>query len=1097
MLLKRKPTAWGVLFLVLSFCLTTTAHAQTRTVTGKVLSEDNKPISGATVAVKGTELATQTNESGNFSINVPAGRNVLTISTVGYQARDITLGNSGVVSITLTSTSAALNEIVVTGYTAQRKKDITGAVAVVNVNNLKQVPGGTTESLLQGQASGVTVINSGQPGGGSNLRIRGITSIGNVNPLIIIDGTPGSLHDLNVNDIESIQILKDAGAAAIYGVRGSNGVVVVTTKKGRQGRVKVSYDAYYGTQRPLKNGFGIANTIQTAAAVQQTYINSGLTPGNKQYGTGTTPVIPDYITPTARMTGDPLTDPSKYALYTNQITQANKTGTDWFHEIFKPAPIQSHSISVSGGSDRSTYYFSLGYFNQQGTLLETYLKRYSARINTVFNVFDKVRIGENAYIFNTDNPRISNQGEGNAIAMSYRENVIIPVYDIMGNYAGTGSQGLGNAQNPVANLRRMHNNKGNDWQVNGNAFAEVDLMPGLTARTSIGGTIDNFYYYYFSYTAYENAENNKNPNGFSEGSGYNSGRTWTNTLTYNNIFAHQHSVKLLIGSEAIRNYGRSSQSNRNNYFITNPGNLTVDPSLFTINFGDPNTQTNSGAPYENRLFSLFGRLDYSFADKYLLSGTVRRDGSSFFAPESRFGWFPSISAAWRISRENFFPKTNWVDELKLRGGWGKLGSLSNINPTNPYSLYNQSAANSFYDIGGTQRAQFGLYASQLGNVATTWEQDIITNVGLDATLFKNKVDFSIEWYKKAISGLLFQPALPATAGGATAPFVNSGNIENTGIDASLSYRANVNHDLSFNITGTFTSYKNKVVSLPPGIQYYDRYSAGGTRLGPLSRFQVGQPMGEFFGYEVVGLFQDVADIAKSPTQTDAAPGRLKFRDVDGNGKIDANDRTFFGNPNPKFTTGLNLGANYKNFDLTAFFYASVGNKVINYVRYWTDFPQVFAGAVSIDAATNSARIVDQSGNPVPLFVPDPSDPTKKMINPNAHVANPGAKVPVLEQSANFSNSGQFSSYYMENGSFLKCRSLILGYTLPSNTLSRFKVDHLRIYVQATNLFQATKYKGLDPELQGSDLNDQTNFGIDFGNYPNNQRMFTVGINLNF
>ncbi|MDB5232698.1 MAG: TonB-dependent receptor plug [Chitinophagaceae bacterium] len=1068
-----------------------------KTVRGQVTNRTTgQPVVGASVQVKGTNSGTLTNDQGSFVITTREN-STLVVLAVGFESSEQSVAGKSMVNFSLTETTNLLNEVVVTGYGTQRKKDITGSVAVVNVNNLKQVPGGTTEALLQGQASGVTVINSGQPGGGSNLRIRGITSIGNVNPLIIVDGTPGGLHDLNVNDIESIQILKDAGAAAIYGVRGSNGVVVVTTKKGRQGRVRVTYDGYYGTQRPLSNGFGIANTLETAQAVQQSYINSGLTPGNKQYGAGASPVIPDYITPTATLNGAPNTDPATYKLYTNQITKANKEGTDWFHEIFQPAPIQSHTVSASGGSDKSTYYMSLGYFDQEGTLLQTRLKRYSARINTVFNIFDRVRIGENAYIFNVDNPRITNQGEGNAIAMSYRENVIIPVYDIMGNYAGTGSQGLGNAQNPVANLQRTANNKGYDWQVQGNVFLEADLMAHLTARTSIGGNFDNFYYYGFNYTAYENAENNKNPNGMFEGSGYNSSRTWTNTLTYNNIFAQKHSVKLLVGSEAIRNYGRSSQSNRNNYFITNPNNLTVDPSLFTINFGDPNTQTNSGSPYENRLFSLFGRVDYNFADKYLLSGTIRRDGSSVFAKEARFGWFPSVSGAWRISREGFFPRTTWLDELKIRGGWGKLGSLSNINPTNPYSLYSQSAANSFYDINGSQRAQFGLYASQLGNVETSWEEDIITNVGIDATLLKNKLDFSIEWYKKAISGLLFAPALPATAGGASAPFVNSGNIENKGIDASLTYRGNLTRSLGFNATATFTSYKNSVVALPPGVQYYDRFSAGGTRLGPLSRFQVGQPMGEFFGYQVEGLFQDAADVAKSATQTDAAPGRLKFRDVNGDKKITPDDRTFFGDPNPKFTYGLNLGVNYKNFDLSAFFYGSVGNKVINYVRYWTDFPQVFAGAVSKEAATNSAHLVNSSGSPTPLFIPDPANPANKIINPNAHVANSGATIPVLEQSANFSNSGQFSSYYMEDGSFLKCKSLILGYTLPGNMLSRYKVERLRIYVQATNLFQITKYKGLDPELQGSNLNDQTNFGIDFGNYPNNQRMFVVGLNINF
>jgi len=510
-----------------------------------------------------------------------------------------------------------------------------------------------------------------------------------------------------------------------------------------------------------------------------------------------------------------------------------------------------------------------------------------------------------------------------------------------------------------------------------------------------------------------------------------------------------------------------------------------------------NNQTNSGFPYQSALFSLFGRVDYNYADKYLLSGTIRRDGSSVFAEDNRYGYFPSVTAGWRISREAFFPKTNFIDELKIRGGWGKLGSISNVNATNAFSLYGQSSANSFYDIRGSQAAIFGTYLSQIGNQKTTWEEDIITNIGLDATLFKNKMDFSFEWYKKSVSGLLFQPALPATAGGASAPFVNAGNIENTGIDASLGYHGNISRDFSWNANLTFTTYKNQVVALPPGVKYYERSSNGSTRLGAFTRLQVGQPMGAFFGYESLGIFQDNAEIAKSPTQPDAAPGRLKFRDVNGDGKITPDDRTFFGNPNPKFTTGLNLGANYKNFDLSAFFYASVGNDVLNYIRYWTEFPQVFNGAINKDAVYNSARLVDANGNPTPLLIVDPADPTNRIINPNAHVANPDAKVPVLERSANFSNSTQVSSYYMEDGSFLKCRSLVLGYTIPAAKLSRYKIERLRVYVQGANLFQITKYTGLDPELQTSDLSDQTNFGIDFGNYPNNQPMYTFGINLGF
>jgi TonB-linked SusC/RagA family outer membrane protein len=1079
-----------------------------QSVTGKVNeSASGRPIGNATVAIRGSNIATETNAQGEFTISVPNANSKLVISSVGYETQEILVAGKKEVSVALKITTSTLNEVVVTGYSSQRKKDITGSVAVVNVNNLKVVPSGTAESLLQGQASGVTIINSGSPGGGSNVRIRGITSIGSTDPLVIIDGTPGSMHDLNVNDIESIQVLKDAGAAAIYGVRGSNGVVVITTKRGRSNKVTISYDAYYGTQVPSKDGFHIANTQETADATQQSYINSGQTPAHKQLGTGTTPVIPDYIFPTAGKEGDSLTNPSTYALYTNQITKTNKQGTDWFHEVFRSTPIQSHSISASQASEKSTFYFSVGYFNQTGTLIESYLKRYSARINTTFNVNNHIRIGENAYVFYKQNPNFNNQNEGNVISMSYRESPLIPVYDIMGNYAGTGSQGLGNAQNPVANGRRIHDNKGNNWQINGNVFAEVDLLNHFTARTSFGGNTDNYYYTIFGYTAYENAENNKNPNSFQENAGYNSSWTWTNTLAYNDVFG-DHSVKVLVGSESIENYSRAFNGTRSGYYITNPSNLTVDPNLWTLNFGPPNGQTtgnldngpnNRATPYQTSLFSLFGRIDYNYKDKYLLSGTVRRDGSSVFAEGNRYGVFPSVSAAWRISREDFLKDVSWLDDLKLRGGWGKLGSISNINPTNAYSLYNQAAANSYYDINGSNTSsELGIYASQIGNVQTTWEEDVITNIGFDASFLK-KFELSVEWYKKAIDGLVFQPSSDVTTvGGATPAFINAGNIENTGLDASLAYHGSaLRNELKFDVSVNVTTYKNDVKSLPPGIKYYDRSSNGSTRIGAFSRLQAGQALGEFFGYEVVGMFTDAADVSKSPTQEAAAPGRLKFKDVNNDNIIDDNDRTFFGNPNPKWTSGFNLSASYKGFDLSAFLYASVGNDNLNFVRFWADFPQVWDGAISKDALYNSAKLVDGSGKPTPLLIPDPANAAQRIINPDAHLSNPGARVPVLERSANFSTTNNFSSYYMEDGSYLRCKSLIIGYTLPSKGLKHFGIQKLRFYVQATNLFTITNYTGLDPELTGSDLNDNTNFGIDFGNYPANQRGYNLGVNLSF
>jgi TonB-linked SusC/RagA family outer membrane protein len=457
-----------------------------------------------------------------------------------------------------------------------------------------------------------------------------------------------------------------------------------------------------------------------------------------------------------------------------------------------------------------------------------------------------------------------------------------------------------------------------------------------------------------------------------------------------------------------------------------------------------------------------------------LSATIRRDGSSVFDTAQRYGVFPSVTAGWRISRESFLNNVAWINDLKIRGGWGKLGSISNINPTNAYTLYTSAANQSYYDIDGTSSSPTqGIYNSQLGNKATSWEEDIITNIGFDATLLQNKLDLSVEWYKKSISGLIFKSSFIGTGGGAARPFINSGDISNTGIDLAVTYHGTIQKDFKFDITGTFTSYSNKVKSLPPGTKYIDDPSG-------YARLQPGEAVGAFFGYKVIGLFQDASDVAKSATQDGAGPGRFKYEDANHDGVITADDRTFFGNPNPKFTAGLNIGASYKNFDFLMFLYASVGNDVLNTVRTSTDFPQQFDAAISKDVALNSARLVNDAGQPT------------NILDPTARVANPGTRFPLLERIANFSNATAFNSYFNENGSYLRCKSLILGYSIPLEKLKKFHIDRLRIYVQAANLFTITKYSGLDPELPGT---NNALFGVDGGAYPNNQKNFNIGVNI--
>ncbi|HXB06376.1 MAG TPA: TonB-dependent receptor [Puia sp.] len=1073
----RKAYGFVVLALLLSF----NVYAQT-TITGRVIGKsDNQPVLGATVQVKGSKAATSTGADGTFTLKLP-GNNAnatLVITAIGFEPFQIPVaGRTAMGDISLAQSNSTLNDVVVTGYTAQKKKDITGAVAVVDIKNLRSVPGSTTESLLQGQAAGVTVINSGQPGGGSNIRIRGITSNGNVDPLYIIDGVQGSIHDLNQADIESIQVLKDAGATAIYGVQGSNGVIVVTTKRGK-GKSTITYDAFYGTQRPLKDGFRLGGSQNYADVLWLESYNEGNVPGNLWFGKGgaayAPPTLPDYLAPTpykdANGTPNPNYGanqaPGAYDIVNNQITKTNKVGTDWFHEIFKPATWQQHSIAASGSSDKSSYYFSLNYLNDQGTLIDTYLKRYAVRANTVFNVKNHIRVGENAYIFFKENPQITNQNEGNAISYSYRIPPLIPVNDIQGNYAGTHSFTINNSAQPVASQQRQANNKGNDWQINGNVFAEVDFLNHFTARSSVGGTVENYYYYYFNYTPYENAEGSTAQNGFTEGGGYYNTVVWTNTLNYNQTFG-DHSLKLLVGTEAKNYSGRGLQGQRANYFSTNP-------DYWTLETGSPSTQANRGltsaynpgAPYQNSLWSYLGRLDYAYKDKYLVSGTLRRDASSKFAPGQQVGWFPSFSLGWRLSQENFMKDVTWLNDLKIRGSWGKSGNQGNVGSTNPYNLFSSNAYNSYYDINGTSTGStLGFYASNYGNPSTTWETDKLTDVGVDFTV--KHFDVTFDWFKKAISGLLFGANAPATAGGGSRPQVNLGNIQNVGFDGSITYHGQVNRDFHFDITGTFTHYTSKVVTLPQGVKYYDFGNAGSNRIGAFTRFQPGRAIGEFFGYKVDGYFKDANDIAKSPTQTGAEPGFFKYDDVNHSGAITDSDRTWIGNPNPKLTYGLNLGASYKGFDFAAFFYGSYGQDIFNYIKYWAALPQVFQGNVYGDLIQNSWS------------------PT-----------NLSPKYPKISSVSSFSNTNVINSWYVEKGSYLRLKSLTVGYTIDPNILKRVGIDRLRIYLQGANLFTATKYKGLDPELQASNLSDQTNFGIDLGNYPANQKTYVLGINLTF
>lgn len=1021
-------------------------------VSGTVKSPDGESIPGVNIILKGTNTGTVSDIDGRYSLEVSDLNGTLVFTYIGFATIEENINGRSTIDVTLQEVSHSLDEVVVVGYSTQKRADITGAVSVVDMGGLNKSTPGNAEQALQGMAAGVNVINSGVPGAASKVLVRGVTSFGNTDPLVIVDGIEQSLHLINPSDIESIQVLKDAGAAAIYGVRGANGVIIVTTKKGKVGDPVISYDAYYGTQHPLPgNPYNVMNSQEWMWLMNTAY------PGNDLFKNG----MPDYTYrgpggAGSAMEGDPAVDPSLYHYEprntgSNYIIQkVNKQGEDWFHNLYKKAPIMQHSLSASGGTEKTKYLFGFSYTDREGTLVETREKRYSARVNTGFNIGKHIRVGENANVIYREVPNITGP-----ISAAYRMVPLVPLKDIMGNWAGTfGGPDLGVIGQPVAvQVRNTQKDVNREWRIMGNAYAEVDLLKNFTARTSIGYNIRNHYTQDFNATETENIEKSTNDNALSVSSGFSSTMTWTNTLTFSKML-DRHNVSVLVGSEAIESNARSVSGGSQRFF-------SEDFNYLILNNGTMNL-TNSSAISSTSLFSIFGRIDYAFADKYILGFTLRRDGSSRFGPDKRFGVFPSVSAGWRISEENFMANVTWLEDLKLRASWGVLGSQNNVSGDNSFFLFGSNLSKTYYDLNGSSNSTVqGFAQTRIGNFATGWEENVISNIGIDATILDYKLDFSIEYYKKKINGLLFSQPLPAVIlGDATAPTVNIGDIQNSGVDATVRYRGQISSDLKFNTTLNVTSYKNMVVDIPdPG--YF--YSGSGYAIGSIARNEEGHPVSSFYGYKIIGLFGDDAEVASAPTQTGAAPGRFRYQDTDGDGEITAEDRVHLGHPNPDFTYGLTLGLEYKGFDLSGVFYGSQGAELFNAVKAYTHFMQAYKEQKSRDLLN--------------AWTPE----------------NKNTNIPKIETISTLSTNGASNSFFVEDGSYFRLRTLMLGYTFDPSLLDKFGISRLRVYSQASNLFTITKYSGPDPELGGS----SSAFGIDHGAYPNNEFSLIFGLNLSF
>ncbi|SIS50536.1 TonB-linked outer membrane protein, SusC/RagA family [Zobellia uliginosa] len=1044
------------------------------TITGTVLDSSGLPLPGANVIVKGTTIGTQTDFDGNYSLNAEDGA-ILVFSYIGFKNQEVALNGQTTVDVTMVEDAAALEEVVVVGYGTQRKQDLTGAVSVVKVDELAQQPSGQVTSQLQGRVSGVTITGGGQPGESPQIKIRGSNTFGNNTPLYVVDGIPtDNINDINPNDIASMQVLKDAASASIYGSRAANGVIIITTKKG-SGKLKVTYDSYYGVQL-VQNGnpWDILNSQEQAEltfiALKNTNPDDPI--NHSQYGNGSSPVLPNYIAPAGAQTVDEAlyyVNPN----YTNssdlesfyRIVKANKEGTNWFQEIFSPASITSHNLSISNGNDQGSYLFSMNYFDQQGSINNTYLRRYTIRANSVYNVTENIRIGENLSVAIRENPQIDALTEGSVIGMAMREQPIIPVYDIKGNYAGSYGSDLGNAKNPVAIADRLRNNRGTSNRIFGNIFAEIDFLKNFTFRTSFGGQYYSNSFNSFQFPEYENAEN-LSVNQYTEAASTNFNWTWTNTIQYKNTFADKHNLTVLVGTEAYQNKGREVGGTTQDYF-------SFDPDYVTLDTGS-GTQTNYSFKYADALSSIISRADYNYDDRYLLSATLRRDGSSRFLKE-QYGWFPAVSAGWNILNEEFIPESDWLNDLKLRGGYGIVGNQINVDPPNSFTTFGGDQLNSYYPItGDNSTLSEGFRQTRIGNPDAKWEKNINYNLGLDASLFNGKVQLTADYYKKEVEDLLYNPNLPATNGTAIAPYVNVGKMSNNGIDIDLSTYFQINDDLRLNTSATFTTYNNEIERIADGVYYFDlegRRFNGST----IIRNAVGRSVSEFFGYQIEGFWNSQEEIdeanagvrdAANPNatyQTDVAVGRFRYADVNGDGIITDGDRTFIGDPNPDFTYGLNIELLYKNWDLSMFVYGSQGNDIWNNVKWWHDFYSSFTGAKSKTALYDS-------------WTPQ----------------NMNASAPIQETGGSFSTADVPNSYFVEDGSYLRARQIQLGYTFPSDVLKSISLSKLRLYAQVVNPFTITSYSGIDPEISG----DSVNFGIDEGAYPN-QKQVLFGVNVIF
>ena len=1029
----------NIFVLGLLVIMTSGAIAQSNIIKGIVTEDEGAPMIGVSILEKNTSNGTITDVDGSYSLKVNSDKAILVFSYLGYKSQEVSLDGRTMIDIRLELDSKVLDDIIVTGYRKETRTDISTAISSIKSRDIEKLVVSGVEQALQGQTPGVSVTQvTGSPGDDIAVRIRGAGTLGNNNPLFIVDGVPtsGNINMFSTNDIQSIEVLKDGASAAIYGSRASNGVVIVTTKRGKSGKPVFSLNVSNGIQTPIR----LPKLLNASEylTIRNEAINNANTlrnPANqiKPYDVAILDTLPNV---------------------------------NWLDKVFANAPIQQYALSSMVGNDNSNLYISADYQNQDGIFKGQNFKKYQVRINgETGNKF--FRIGNNLSFGHTERKVIGSSGDGfgagNELSAIRYALIAAPVFsgkDAQGRDIKVTSElgdptlyGDGNA-NPLVLINNT------DWRINrsrifGNVFAEITPIKDLKLRTTLGGDFtferEKLFKERLSAAIYE-------PTSLNEGRVFNQTLIWNTTASYDKSFG-KHKLSGLIGTEVITNHTDYIGASANNFRRTDPlfRYLSASVAEDIMNVGI------SGIATEWALVSYFGMLGYNFDNKYILSGALRKDGSSRFGPENRWGIFPSVSGAWIVSNEEFLRDNNLISELKLRASWGKLGNQE--IGVYPYSSL-VSTGDRVYAFG--DNIVTGSSILETGNSAIKWETSTQSNLGLDLGLWQDKLTFTTDIFRKVSEDVLVRVPIPQSGGSTRAPYINAASVENKGIEFALSYRS-TGKDFNYYVSPNVSIVRNKVLSIAGSEPILGGF---GLSDGPLTKTEPGRPIGSFFLWEMDGIFQSMEEIESSPYQTkDTRPGDVKFVDINGDNIIDDKDRSHAGNPFPEFTYGMQLGVNYKNFDLSAMLQGVQGNDV--YFLYGN-----FAYETQSRGFNSYADILNR-------WTPTNTDTNIPKVSLDDRNGNRRA-----------------STRFLYDGSYMRIRNISLGYNLKS-VLKWDQISAMRVYFTVQNAFTFTKYPGLDPEIQanandtrGLGLSSDLAVGIDWGTVPA-PRTYVAGIKIDF